>query len=161
MQRLQEATFLLLILTSRVTSCLQRHCPPGWKHFNGHCYLLVSWAREFHEAEIICQDQSRDNCGESHLVSIHSLLEQEFLINEIHDKWGEKNVWTGLHVDDGDPLNPKWTDNTPVDFISYRKGYPTWETGNCAFLSARPGNLLGWDDTQCYNGAGFRFICKI
>jgi hypothetical protein len=49
------------------------NCEHGFEHFMGYCYLFVQEAKTWYDAESACVEIN------SHLASIHSLDENEFI----------------------------------------------------------------------------------
>ncbi|KAE9549339.1 hypothetical protein FO519_007455 [Halicephalobus sp. NKZ332] len=98
-------------------------CDPDWHLFNGTqmCYKTIVENMTFDSAEDYC----KNNGG--HLASIHSLAENEFVIdisksNIIVDYTHlyQTVVWIGLHHVAADPANVwTWTDGTPFDYNNW------------------------------------------
>jgi hypothetical protein len=60
-------------------------CPSGWREFENRCYLLVTSAAIWEDAELDCSSKG------GHLASIHSADENSF----IHSLAPERFLWIG------------------------------------------------------------------
>jgi hypothetical protein len=60
-------------------------CPSGWRGFEGRCYLLVTSAAIWEDAEFDCNSKG------GHLASIHSADENSF----IHSLAPDRFLWIG------------------------------------------------------------------
>ncbi|XP_039375101.1 C-type lectin domain family 4 member F-like isoform X1 [Mauremys reevesii] len=127
----------------------------GWTFFNGNLYYFSQERKPWDEAEQFCVSQ------DSHLTSVSSQAEQEFLSNETK---GEAH-WIGLtdretegswHWVDGteyraDASRGFWAENQPDN----------WDQGiggreDCVHINPINRNL--WNDINCTEP--FRWICK-
>ncbi len=73
--------------TANVAAICQhdRLCPGGWTLFSGHCFLLVTSAVTWENAELDCYNKG------GYLASIHSADENNF----IHSLAPSNNLWIG------------------------------------------------------------------
>ncbi|XP_019503165.1 PREDICTED: C-type lectin domain family 4 member K [Hipposideros armiger] len=123
----------------------------GWKHFGGNFYYFSRVSKTWYSAQQFCR--SRD----SHLTSVTSVSEQEFLYKTA----GGLVHWIGL-TKAGSEGDWKWVDDTPFNkALSMRfwiPGEPN-NTGNnehCANMNRY--SLQSWNDASC--DKTFLFICK-
>jgi hypothetical protein len=140
--------------TYRPTSLPVDNCTPGWIYFKNSCYYFNR------SASYLSWDDSENYCKTmgAHSASIHSENEKSFVYNLVYDL---NPVWLGLYSDDsGKTLN--WTDGTPVDYISWRGGYPSFISGrNCILLGWTADNISGFVVYPC-NGDDYPLysLCK-
>uniref|UniRef100_A0A673IRU1 C-type lectin domain-containing protein n=1 Tax=Sinocyclocheilus rhinocerous TaxID=307959 RepID=A0A673IRU1_9TELE len=88
-------------IVSSVLSVVQG-CSEGWMEFMGSCYIHFDERETWTSAEQHCQELN------SHLVSISSQEEHEFVKTQVHDY-----QWIGLN--DKDVQNQfRWTDGSPL-----------------------------------------------
>jgi hypothetical protein len=142
-------------------------CENGWHSFDttGFCYLPVISAGVWQDAENYCVRNFN-----SHLVSIHSQLESDFVADLVRDysrndkeSCFSNQVWIGLYtVTFGQ--NWIWTDGTPYNFPGWSPGEPNNEQGveNCAQLLKNDcdgDNMNYWNDQRCAFSVEY-FVCK-
>ncbi|XP_071790271.1 echinoidin-like [Asterias amurensis] len=141
-----------------VSPCMS--CISPWTSFGNHCYLLVEDAKTFDEAEQYCQSLS--HLGRpSHLASVMSQVEHDFLLLLIKSVYGESGMetWFGYRNDTSSG-SPTWRfiDGSPS------QGYTNWYTGgpsgdgDCAEILDIPYNFL-WNGVVC--GSSRASVCKI
>ena len=89
----QELKQTISELTKLQATAFHNTCDEGWSIFNGHCYLLASVEKTWHEALAICESKT------SYLVEITTESELQFIsefINEIYTIWtGATNIQSG------------------------------------------------------------------
>ncbi|XP_058623215.1 aggrecan core protein isoform X2 [Onychostoma macrolepis] len=95
-------------------------CAEGWMEFMGSCYIHFDERETWTSAEQHCQELN------SHLVSISSQQEQEFVKNQARDyQWiglNDKDVQNQFSWTDGSPLIYKnWRPNQPDNYFSTRE----------------------------------------
>ncbi|XP_071027854.1 C-type mannose receptor 2-like [Oncorhynchus clarkii lewisi] len=90
-------------------------CDVGWQAFQAGCYRLTSEKVDWDAAQKTCQKM------EANLVSLHTLPELEFIINNI--KRDVEELWIGLH-DTAMQMDFQWTDHTPVIFTYWHPFEP-------------------------------------
>ncbi|XP_013880207.1 galactose-specific lectin nattectin isoform X2 [Austrofundulus limnaeus] len=98
------------------TDC--ENCPPGWKPFEGRCYVFLKGEAEWAVAERHC------NFLGGNLASISSKKQHDFLREMIFKDTGtNKRTWVGANdaVKEGGWL---WSDGTKFD-----KTYSFWAPG--------------------------------
>uniref|UniRef100_A0AC34FQ79 C-type lectin domain-containing protein n=1 Tax=Panagrolaimus sp. ES5 TaxID=591445 RepID=A0AC34FQ79_9BILA len=109
------------------------NCSIGWMYFEPtvSCYGRNGYGnngafgniyRNWTEAEKFCQSQN------AHLVSIHSYDELKFVSTLI--TYGPNLFWTGLYSNDAEKTW-KWSDGTPVNFLSWGSGRPKRNESSC------------------------------
>ncbi|XP_022074996.1 galactose-specific lectin nattectin-like [Acanthochromis polyacanthus] len=132
---------------------LQRgNCPPFWYNFNGRCYKYFSSPMTWADAEFHCVSQR------AHLVSIHSLKEQNFvnsLIRNFDPK--ERPTWIGL-TDIYKEGRWIWSDGSRVDFFFWNRGEPNGSGNeNCGQTNWESSRR--WNDYRCSNL--LPFVCAL
>ncbi|XP_077358889.1 lithostathine-1-beta-like [Festucalex cinctus] len=122
--------FLLCGISGVLTQPWKQHsnfrddsCPKGWSLLGSHCYIYQDHERTFADAERVCKTLG------GNLVSIHSALENAFVLELIRQGGNDDATWIGIYdeVLNNDFL---WTDGTVVDFTAFDGGEPDG-TGNC------------------------------
>ncbi|XP_064170944.1 C-type mannose receptor 2-like [Anguilla rostrata] len=127
----------------------QRDCGAGWLSFQAGCYRLTEEKKDWAEAQKICQKM------EANLVSIHTLPELEFIINNL--KRDVEQLWIGLHDTKVD-MSFEWSDHTPVIFTHWHPFEPNNFRNtpeDCVTLWGPDGR---WDDSPC--NVTLPSICK-
>ncbi|CAL8075564.1 unnamed protein product [Calicophoron daubneyi] len=133
-------------------------CPPGWTRLNTKCYSSISNSQlTWSEAEAFCQQLN----NQSHLPSLHTPAEQQFLTNILF----HQRAWLGLRVklQSGSRRVKQfhWSDDTPVDYLSFRIGEPSFSLNNgaveeCVVLQEKTHD---WNDINCYDR--HNFVCQL
>lgn len=119
-------------------------CVPGWSQFDAFCYKFFLEMSTWAEAEATCRDLN------SHLVSIHSRMENSFVHGLAH---GLK-VWIG-YTDIDQDTRYTWSDNTQDDFTNFAK--------NCSGRESEAGCSQPEVQQQWYQSSGIEkspFVCK-
>nr|XP_054768550.1 echinoidin-like [Lytechinus pictus] len=149
-------------------------CPTFWTAYNGSCYRLFSYSMNWHEAKAHCNQFSRPSLGVgdrnsvAHLVSIHSLDENDFVVSYfistgIKDLGADESIgrymWIGLH-DTTSEGNFEWTDRSSFTMNMWSPGQPdNYDTGeDCGEITGVYG--YKWNDRPCDDVAKY-FICKL
>uniref|UniRef100_A0AAY4B6J7 C-type lectin domain-containing protein n=1 Tax=Denticeps clupeoides TaxID=299321 RepID=A0AAY4B6J7_9TELE len=124
---------------------LVRGCKVNWKEFMGSCYLFSPERASWMDAELRCQEL------DSHLVSIASQQEQDFVTT------ADEYQWIGLS--DRDVQSEfRWTDRTPLRYQNWRPNQPDYLNPgeDCVVMIWHEGGQ--WDDIPC--NYHLPFICK-
>ncbi|XP_062856759.1 aggrecan core protein [Trichomycterus rosablanca] len=122
-------------------------CADGWEEFKGSCYIHFSERKTWESAEQHCQEL------DSHLVSITSQEEQDFVNNKVADY-----QWIGLN--DRDKQNEfHWTDESPMAYTNWRPNQPDNYFNHDEDCVVMVWHANGqWNDVPCnYN---LPFTCK-
>jgi Lectin C-type domain len=130
---------------------------------DGNCYYFsVAANKTFDEAHVACTKEVSIDKGlpRADLVSIHSSLENDFIITQArrahhrhHGRPGEDgsgrppmgppseetrtmyDFWIGLHHNEGRDEDYEWTDQSPFDYNNWHIGEdPSWNYGVFYFL---------------------------
>ncbi|CAG2187406.1 CD206 [Mytilus edulis] len=120
-----------------------------WLYFDGYCYFIKKYdSKNFKEASKLCYEKK------SSLLSIHSQHESNWLLEQIHQK---SDMWIGLNKLNRQYEGYRWSDNSPVDFISWGSGKPSNTAVNkCVKIQSGSGR---WEDFNCNRRIG-GYICK-
>ena len=112
---------------------------------DGSCY--------FFNTNGVSHSAAAESCASrgSHLVSIGSAAEQNFLVQQIGSAGGD--FWIGLEWTSGDDYS--WSDDSPMSF-QYWADDSTNEGGEC--FRMREAENYKWHDREC--GNKFGYICK-
>ncbi|XP_057692862.1 galactose-specific lectin nattectin-like [Corythoichthys intestinalis] len=115
-------------------------CPEGWTQLDCKCYIYQSEARDFADAEAVCQILG------GNMVSITSDLENA-VVQELSD--ADTSVWIGLYdnIEDGTYF---WTDGTNNDYDNFGDSQPDSTSGNCVEMETESGTWLTEDCTNEY-----------
>ena len=123
-----------------------------WDLFNSSCYkgIKTGTILSFSEAQDLCRQED----SLSHLPTVHSMAELNFLV-ELGKKEGwfgpKKGVYLGGTIVEGKVI---WTDGTPTDFTFWREGFIPSHSRGCVavFLS------LTFEQTSCHLDRGKRLL---
>ncbi|XP_039397299.1 C-type lectin domain family 4 member F-like isoform X2 [Mauremys reevesii] len=141
---------------------VQGHCSDmltkvsrGWRFFNGNFYYFSQERKSWDEAERFCVSQ------DSHLTSVSSQGEQEFLSNETKGQ----DHWIGL-TDRETEGSWRWVDGTEYKADASRgfwaenqpDNYHQGIGGREDCVKIRPRKLNTWNDANC--SLPSRWICK-
>uniref|UniRef100_S4RGZ4 C-type lectin domain-containing protein n=1 Tax=Petromyzon marinus TaxID=7757 RepID=S4RGZ4_PETMA len=132
-------------------------CWNGWQPYGRHCYFIfdgslggaTTWPEARQECEIVHR---------SHLASIHSRADTEFLLRANFTRY--HNLWIGLGRDER-AVGWSWADDTPVGYTNWADGEPNDIMHEEAFLEScvefyhHDGT---WNDQDCEQKRGF--ICR-
>ncbi|XP_039397350.1 C-type lectin domain family 4 member F-like [Mauremys reevesii] len=127
----------------------------GWKFYSGNLYYFSHERKSWDEAERFCVSQ------DSHLTSVSSQAEQDFLSSDTKDQ----NHWIGL-TDRETEGSWRWVDGTEYRADTSRgfwaENQPdNWDQGiggreDCVHIHSINRNL--WNDANC--ALPSRWICK-
>ncbi|XP_055347013.1 macrophage mannose receptor 1-like isoform X2 [Paramacrobiotus metropolitanus] len=106
------------------------NCHPGWVQHGHSCYYFaVNANRTWNESHEACINMLLSSGGiPSELLSIHSSLENDFLVTELR-KYPNKGFWIGLHKVDIDNYDSTfvWSDHSRVTFNNWHFSEPLTE----------------------------------
>ncbi|XP_061533679.1 galactose-specific lectin nattectin-like [Phycodurus eques] len=128
-------------------------CPKGWTRLDCHCYIFQDEVRSFADAESVCQ------IIHGNLASIHSDLENAFVLEIIRAGGEILQSWIGLHdaLADGDYI---WTDGSEEDFLNFDVGAavpePNSGTGDCVEIDQTDGL---WQTADCMDTNLRTYVC--
>ncbi|XP_041087362.1 C-type mannose receptor 2 isoform X1 [Polyodon spathula] len=115
-------------------------CDGAWQQFQSSCYLRNSEKTSWPEARQACHKMEAD------LVSIHTLLELEFVVKYM--KRDVDELWIGLN-DGKQQMNFEWSDGTQVLFTFWHPFEPNNFGNNkedCVTIWGPEGR---WNDSPC------------
>lgn len=115
-------------------------CDSGWQSYGTNCYRLTPERKSWQEAKKTCVR------NEGNLVSVHSLLELEFVTKQI--KQDVEELWIGLN-DIKHQMNFEWSDGTVVTFTSWHPFEPNNfrdSMEDCVTIWGPEGK---WNDSPC------------
>ncbi|XP_078506684.1 lectin-like [Lissotriton helveticus] len=125
-----------------------------WHWYNDSCYRYMTKRKAWGDAEGVCQRLARG----SHLVSIHSKEDIEYLKNFIYlHKHFHRAFWLGtsnLYMN----KHFKWTDGSPMDFKNWHPDEPNSSGGKEHCVCSNYGGPGLWGEVKC--DTTLTFICK-
>ena len=78
-------------------------CLEGWTYFShtGYCYKLITSKKTWQKARKHCQKIGKEEGGNGELASIHSSIQQAFLVAAaakfaVSEDYAESSFWIGL-----------------------------------------------------------------
>ncbi|CAJ0952895.1 unnamed protein product, partial [Mesorhabditis belari] len=120
----------------------------GWSYLAKNAwYKVIDQKMTFDEAVAYCASRK------SHLVSIHSQVENDFLRRFSRAIRSKETFWFGLKRNPNKGSAFEWTDGSAVDFTNWGEGEP--DSGTHAALHGPEGKWTVHPPTNTY-----RFICK-
>ncbi|XP_077424029.1 galactose-specific lectin nattectin-like [Vanacampus margaritifer] len=129
------------VWSNRVIHYKDNGCPRGWTRLDCKCYIYEDEQRTYADAESIC------NILGGNLASIHSDLENAFVVELIKANSDTGEGWIGLHdaIEDGDYI---WTDGSDEDFLNFdtTNSEPNSNTGDCVEVDLMDGL---WQTADC------------
>ncbi|CAJ0943577.1 unnamed protein product, partial [Mesorhabditis belari] len=167
--------YLIQILSILLISGIyaSNQCPEKWSYFEktDGCYHLNNFTNDENDRwKMYTAKEAEEKCKEweSHLVSIHSKDEDDFLqeliksnvkeLKDGHNPCFFQYAWIGLRGN-GKANSGSWTDDTPVDYTSYAKAEELdnkfWKIGNDESCQIQG---WAWSGEEAHKNA--RFICK-
>ncbi len=138
-----------------VSPCMS--CISPWTSFGNHCYLFVTDAKTFDEAEQYCQGLSRLG-RPSHLASIMSQEENDFLflLATLMNGGVYQLTWLGYRRD-STTGSFAWIDGSPsMTYINWGPNEPNNSAGKEDCVEMWDTSM--WNDETCTESR--RFICK-
>ncbi|XP_044284048.1 FRAS1-related extracellular matrix protein 1 [Varanus komodoensis] len=124
-------------------------CPPGWSHYNGSCYVLITDPK----ARWTAAAQACRKWYQGSLVSVASKSHMQWLWNLS----GRRPFWIGLN-DQRNPGQLEWEDGEYVAFTNWRKEPPHFsKKGRNCILVQQKGK---WQRKDCRKGKGHNYICS-
>lgn len=142
-------------------------CPTSWISWGHHCYRFeLEEKATWNDAEGRCVSLGSEG-RPSHLASVHSKEEQNFLYEVFHlstqketiSDW-DPRAFIGLLVGNS-ATDLSWTDGSCVDYVNwYRGNEPNGFPNSAAQISDGNGKLGRWCD-QVSHPRTFYYICKM
>lgn len=139
------------------------HCPEGWTSWGTKYYRLFNNpSSTWSEAEAYCERYNPGGPdGSSHLVTIASIEEHNFIFNLWKTTRKSDKVWIGYNdrVTEGQFVG---TDGRPATFTFWDKGEPNDRNGeDCVEMwkSSKGGDVGAWNDQSCNDRNPF--ICEM
>ncbi|CAJ0923549.1 unnamed protein product, partial [Mesorhabditis belari] len=123
--------------------------PDGWSYLakTASWYRVIDQRISFDVAEAYCASRK------SHLVSIHSQEEHDFVQKLAKTVDSDHSFWIGLKRNPNKENAFEWTDGNSVDFTNWKVGEP--DSNPHAALRSHHGKWVAYSPTY-----QFRFICK-
>ncbi|XP_052061960.1 macrophage mannose receptor 1-like [Mytilus californianus] len=114
----------------------KEYCESDWLYFDGYCYFIGERVFiYFKDAVQTCYDKK------SNLLSIHSQHENDWILEQINKKF---DMWIGLNKLNRRYDCYRWSDNSPVDFVSWDSGEPRYPSVNkCVRINSDTGMYPG------------------
>lgn len=127
-------------------------CPENWIEYGSDCILVKAAVLDlasFPEAQFICRGYGAE------LASIHSSFENQLIFDAIAITFTD--VWLGMDRTLDGPY--KWVDGTPVNYVNWGDGEPSYTSGGTDELCVEmyPGNGR-WNDRECLQKQGY--VCR-
>nr|UMK70506.1 C-type lectin 8 [Tropidolaemus subannulatus] len=145
---------LLVVFLSLSGTGADERCLPGWSLFDQSCYRVFRQRMRWANAEMSCRREAEG----SHLASIQSLAESDFLARLVSIRARVYSVWIGLSYtrENG---NWQWTDGSPFNyqFWNGKKPKNLLRRESCVFLRRFFG-FLRWSYQPCW--VPRYFVCK-
>uniref|UniRef100_A0A3Q3GCS2 Galactose-specific lectin nattectin-like n=1 Tax=Labrus bergylta TaxID=56723 RepID=A0A3Q3GCS2_9LABR len=123
-------------------------CPSGWTQYDDRCFLYVSKAMTWANAEINCQAQG------GNLASVHSLSEYAFIQGLIHGIT-HRYPQTWLGGSDAQEGVWLWTDGSRFNSLNWWGGWTDNNLNQQHCLQMNWGERKTFDDVQCWYNLGF------
>ncbi|KAK6747210.1 hypothetical protein RB195_000433 [Necator americanus] len=122
-------------------------CPFGYVYQQDfkRCYKFVTTPQAFYMAEENCQETN------AHLISIHSMAEDSWILQYATQLGIKGNLYTGLNR--LIKTQWSWTDGTPLDYTKWAPGEPD-ANAQCAVESSSDGT---WITASC--SAAYPYVC--
>uniref|UniRef100_A0A3B4GP01 C-type lectin domain-containing protein n=1 Tax=Pundamilia nyererei TaxID=303518 RepID=A0A3B4GP01_9CICH len=112
-----------------------RRCPVGWKMYCKRCFLYVSQALSWAQAQKNCEQMK------ANLASVHSYREHKFIRRLICRATRQcKPTWLG----GSDNYNWTWIDGTNFRYTNWCHGKPSNNYGHCLEMN--------FSAKKCWNG---------
>ncbi|KAM3832807.1 snaclec coagulation factor X-activating enzyme light chain 1 [Vipera latastei] len=114
-------------------------CPSDWVSYDQHCYKAFNDLKNWTDAEKFCTEQNKG----SHLVSLHSSEETDFVVNLISQTLQYPAAWIGLG-NMWKECRTEWSDGGNVKYkalaeesycliiITHKKGWRSMTCNNMA-----------------------------
>lgn len=157
--------FPLFSLTTTSVPSTADCCPASWILWGQHCYYFQFVNTEgWQDAENRCKAMAL--CDRpSHLASVHSREEQNFLYEVLRlaappeSSWGP-SLYIGLLVGNSQ-TQMSWTDGSCVDYTNWIGVEPNNAPGSVGMISNGIGRLGGWHDRSSGGLAADKYVCKM
>ncbi|CAJ0933794.1 unnamed protein product, partial [Mesorhabditis belari] len=172
---LPETEKIALVFQKANRRLVQGDCNFGWIHFQNYCYYYHNFTSpKIYGSRLFTFMEAEENCRHmhSHLVSIHSQDEHEF-INDVILTWLERvipiaendldgcqrdhYVWIGLHSNGS---RREWTDGSPDDYLHEQRDFIYFDMCNDVFRKSKGEFRNFFVERFLPNRRFSRYICK-
>ncbi|KAK0427242.1 hypothetical protein QR680_010130 [Steinernema hermaphroditum] len=130
-------------------------CPEGWKNLGDNCYQHFS---SQNKREVSWMEASQ-HCRQigSHLASIHSMREHQFVASLATGTTKEDSMWIGLEVEPGVTMF-KWSDGSIYNFWHFRS---LWNDGRPTYVRVTPSYPDSqWENVQPGGEKTYHYVCE-
>ena len=114
-------------------------CEPGWTPHDENCYRKLDQKASWEDSEKECVS------SKSHLASIKTRSQQEFVQSRINPKKKEYTLWIGLKRNEAGEFR-NWIDGSPIHYSNWRKREPNNQNGNEHCVGMERSNGYTWND---------------
>ena len=143
----------LIKLQAAMLATLTTTCDGDWKHFNGHCYLVVRQHKSWDDASAYCSSKN------SYLLEITTDIEREFATELVRDY--HYFFWIGATDRDTTGRFIYYHSKLPIPENYWRQGQPDdfWANQHCVYMYRYTRSaVVELFDLDCTTPT--RFVCE-